>query len=608
MGTQRAIQSEFRYALGNAGDWTTQTGGSGVVTENAGADGWNLDSGPAIDGRAFVTTTLTEALDADQWYFLGVEASNYTGAAAVNTSYRLSVAPEEGTVNHVITSDGYRGITFKYDGPQTPQLWVGISPLQGSGETINVSYDIGIPVLCKVTGEEGAPCEPTTPEWVSGFAFENGNSFNASTGVATLAQGTAIDVTNPQSVMFNADSFGSIQSANSYPNLFQDRNPLVQVIPNATPAQTIATWVPLWTNIENLSNVMHNINATDYRVNFFTPIVDHNAAVLDYGKNDIYGGALAVDVMVNVEAAVANYKAANFGTLIICDCPPHGTAGTAPQNTQRDLFNSLIDDLVARDNQLKKFPMYDTLVDPGDPDKGDAALTNADLFHPSTLGMTAIMDLMEPIIINALSVASPTLITPYSNVSAEVGDSYGPVDYTSNTSVATGYRLGGFPDGIDVSDPAAVAGTFLRYGNSYPGVDAFNEFGSAPQNHFQFDITQEFTVSTSGVLDTSIETPQGIVKPDGHSIFGSGFAHNFVGVTYYSDSAGLIPVDQTAVTGTVVVTVATVETPAEQDAIATEGATGKRWSFSGNPTKGQITFTTIANGAFARVRTRQNKT
>jgi hypothetical protein len=95
-----------------------------------------------------------------------------------------------------------------------------------------------------------------------------------------------------------------------------------------------------------------------------------------------------------------------------------------------------------------------------------------------------------------------------------------------------------------------------------------------------------------------------IADPDGHSLISAGFAHNFVSVLYYSDLEATTVVTPSA--GSAVVNVTPVGSP--EELIPADGSSGQRWSYNGNATKGNITFTGITGALAARVTVVQNKT
>jgi hypothetical protein len=208
---------------------------------------------------------------------------------------------------------------------------------------------------------------------------------------------------------------------------------------------------------------------------------------------------------------------------------------------------------------------------------------------------------------NVTDTVAPTLTTPYSDQTLTVGDTYGPVDATTNFSGATSYIANGYPDGVDSSDPTNITGTVVRAGPSYPAVDAFNSFSTGSgsgSNHFTITVNpKELTLSETAIQPVANATTFQLKKEDGHNIMGSGFAHNFVGVRFYSDAGGTTEVP---ITGTAVVQVETLEAPLDE--ISSEGDSGQRWSFAGNPIGANIVFTGGNVAHFFKVFARQNKT
>lgn len=207
-------------------------------------------------------------------------------------------------------------------------------------------------------------------------------------------------------------------------------------------------------------------------------------------------------------------------------------------------------------------------------------------------------------LVSVTGTGAPTLTIPYSDQSLTVGDTYGPVDATTNFSGATSFIAGGYPDGVDSSDPTNINGTVLRYGNSYPAVDGSNDFGTAGSNHFTITVNpKELTVGSTAIELVTNGAPIALLRSGDLNLMSSGFAHNFVGVRFYSDAAGETEV---GITGTAVVQVETIEAPI--DVIPEEGSTGQRFSFSGNPTKATITFTGGNTAHYFKVFARQNRT
>jgi hypothetical protein len=225
-----------------------------------------------------------------------------------------------------------------------------------------------------------------------------------------------------------------------------------------------------------------------------------------------------------------------------------------------------------------------------------------DGLHLTAAGQQALTDIISNAIL--IPAGSPTLTTPYGDVTATIGDSYGPVDYTADWTGAGGYKSSVFPAGIDTTDLTAVAGTFLRAGDTGASVNATNSFGTTESNQFNFNIEgTEITMSSTPVLQVANASPFNLASADGHGILSSGFAHNFVGVRFYSDAAGTTEVP---ITGTADVQIETVEAPA--DAIPAEGTSGQRWSFAGNAKSGTIEFTGGNVAHYFRVFGSQNRT
>ena len=247
---------------------------------------------------------------------------------------------------------------------------------------------------------------------------------------------------------------------------------------------------------------------------------------------------------------------------------------------------------------------FDTTTTGGTGTGAELTLTVGNI-HPNTEGSHELGKLIATgyLVPSSVDGGSPTLTTPYSDRTDNIGDVIADVNYESNIAGATSYRSSGFPAGIDTSDLSASGGTLVASGKFSCSVEGANEFGSVG-DQFTWTVNPvESLVSETAVQQVVNGSPFDLRNPDNHNIMSSGPAHNFFGVRFYSDAEGTTEVP---ITGTADIQIETVEAPL--DSIAEEGVTGQRWSMAGNCKSGTITFTGGNVAHYFKVFASQNKT
>ena len=113
-------------------------------------------------------------------------------------------------------------------------------------------------------------------------------------------------------------------------------------------------------------------------------------------------------------------------------------------------------------------------------------------------------------------------------------------------------------------------------------------------------IGYNLSTSNTEVLDTSAG-PYTLYNTAGHSLFDTHKSNNYIGARFYSDATGLTEV---AIGGGSVSLV--IDGRAGGLTVNTDGALGQRWSFTGEPLSGTVTFNTVT-AAYCRIITAQNR-